>query len=59
MIFRKSKYWAQGPLPHRTGLLTGLIAGGATMTTVFASQMPPGFWLGFLTGRPPFRQSAD
>ncbi len=45
------KRWNQLPLQQRSGWLVGLIALGATMTAVSATQLTsPAFWRGFITG---------
>ncbi|NMP24148.1 hypothetical protein [Sulfobacillus harzensis] len=42
--------WRQMSVPQQSGWLTGLIALGATMTAVSATQLEPVFWRGFMTG---------
>ena len=42
--------WAQLSVPQRSGWLTGLIALGATLTAISATQLEAPFWQGFLTG---------
>lgn len=42
--------WRQLSLQQQSGWLTGLIALGATMTAISATQLDPVFWQGFMTG---------
>lgn len=42
--------WRQMSVSQQSGWLTGLIALGATMTAVSATQLEPVFWQGFMTG---------
>ncbi len=42
--------WRQLSLRQQSGWLTGLIALGATMAAVSATQLEPAFWQGFMTG---------
>ena len=43
-------HWRQLSLQQQSGWLTGLIALGATMTAVSATELVPTFWQGFMTG---------